>query len=157
MADSDIRKIADILQRNASYLAGVAARSLVPNLPAPWDGSKSVDTQVQATGLTGQESPPWGQDEVASMVQSGMMRFGKVLALSILVEEPGLLADDLKWLVDMFKPRAALMANRAWLDRLSQAYVAACEPLLDTGQLKVVTQTVECALERVGPATEPHT
>ncbi|MBF6612005.1 MAG: hypothetical protein IVW55_02640 [Chloroflexi bacterium] len=153
MSDSERYKIAKTLQREATYVAQLAEKNFAENA--------SVNASVPAytmgafgdiPGLEGSVHGPVDRDEVRAMMQDGFRRLGGVVALSVLVDEPGLIVDDLQWLARIFSARQMEIRDPMWFDDLLTAYVKGAAAVLQSGDVPLVAGVVERAMAAL---TEP--
>jgi hypothetical protein len=86
------------------------------------------------------------------MVVDGFRRLGNVVAVSVLVDEPGLIADDLMWLERMGRALALPLGDREYVQRLVHTYVSACALVLGGDDLRYVEDITERALRLLGEA-----
>ncbi len=143
--------IARLLQREADYVASLAAQDLV----SKWEmdrllGKASPGAYRDTPGLHGKVSGPTSLDEAVRMMQDGYRRLGSVVALSLMVDEPGLIADDLQWLKRMFGARNMEPGGPVWMETLLDSYVRACESVLSDGEVETVRSVTQKALDLIG-------
>jgi hypothetical protein len=91
-----------------------------------------------------------GPDEAMRMVQEGFARLGGVVALAVLVDEPGLIADDMHWLKRMLGARQQNINYAIMFDMLLQSYVEACSQFVEEDQVAVIEDTVRRAKAILG-------
>ena len=148
MLQPDGRRIADVLQRNfLSYIAESAAKALGPLSLQEWATAPQTAVRTYAEAAPYGDAPaPRSQDEATRMIVDGFRRLGNVVSVSVLVDEPGLIADDLMWLERMGSALALPLGDRTYVERLVHTYVSACGLVLDGDDLKQVENIVERAL-----------
>ncbi len=153
MPEPSHRRIADTLQRNVDYIATCAAESLGTLAPEQWGRAaqevarEPIPSGRHRAGLGGEVTIPPTQDEAAMMIVDGFRRLGKVVAVSVLVDEPGLIADDLTWLEHMFGSLGLTRMDSTFVQHLARTYVSACGNVLSGDDLLAVETLVERALE----------
>jgi hypothetical protein len=69
-----------------------------------------------------------------------------VVALSVLTDEPGLIADDMRWLARMFGARNLSPDTGNWAAVLLRTYVEACDTVLPGDASATVRDVVERAI-----------
>ncbi len=95
---------------------------------------------------------PVDHDEASAMLQDGFRRLGGVVALGVLVDEPGLIVDDLRWLQRIFSARDIQISGPAWFGNLLAAYIKGAASVLQSGEMLLVSDVVERAMATL---TEP--
>ena len=91
---------------------------------------------------------------LAEMMRNGYERLGPVVALSVLTDEPGLIADDMRWLARMFAARDMHLGGDDWAAVLLRTYVDACASVLPAGSSGPVRDVVERAISILDGAAE---
>ncbi len=94
--------------------------------------------------------------EIQYMIRDGYVRLGGVIALSVFTDQPGLIADDLRWLRQMFSARNIPVPFPAMFEVLLRSYVRACAKVLGPEEVRIVTGTVERAREILEQEMEGH-
>lgn len=147
MTETDLGRITKTLRREAAFIAQLAARELASQVgPGSLPEAMALDVPDGEIPLSGRVSGLDSMDEVALMVQEGFQRFSHVVALSVLVDEPGLIADDLYWLKRLYTARQLRLGDMAALQGMVQAYVGACALVLDDSEHRIVQDVVARAL-----------
>ena len=142
MLDPVRRSITQTLQREVDYVAEHATRELMQRWSMAMSGDRPAGVEQAMAGLQGGLEGPQNADELVSMVEAGYRKLGGVVALSVLVDEPGLIADDMHWLERMFGARKLHPEAPAWQDLLLDAYVQACGSVLAEDQVEIVRDVV---------------
>jgi hypothetical protein len=146
MNDTARRKITETLQRDLDRIADLAAARLLSQLgnsglPDSWAPSISGDASSSRGQVASQGSP----DEGLHIIKEGFARFGGVLSLSVLVDEPGLVADNLDWLDRMMGARSMqLGAPMAAL--LTTSYIDACSTFLEPADIEILDDQIARAM-----------
>ena len=156
MADSQRAEVCKALEREVAALASVAASSLQQKWsawlpPLAEDGTAGPGI---ALGSSGGAHGPYTAAELAEMMRNGYERLGPVVALSVLTDEPGLIADDMRWLARMFAARDMHMGGDDWAAALLRTYVDACASVLPEGLSGPVRNVVERAISILDGAAE---
>lgn len=135
MVDAQKIEVARAIQRESDKLAAMSARLLAQSFAQHFAGGQQGQPPATApehdpTGLAGNERGPQNADEMIEMARNGFVRLGSVLALSVMVDEPGLIADDMRWLTRLFGARNVGMPTPGWLSLLLRTYADACDAVL---------------------------
>src|SRR5689334_4028500 len=110
MNDADRRKVTEALQRDVDRIADAAV-------------SEARAGFVSRPG----NGPGWSPAPEA--LREGFVHLGGTVALAVLVDEPGLIADDLSWLRRMMGARG-MQLDPPTIDLLFQSYLDACSSIL---------------------------
>jgi hypothetical protein len=145
MIDPVRQTIAGTLKREADFVAEHAARDLIQRWSEGLASRKPGAGEPGAAGLQGGTEGPSNADELMRMMQAGYQKLGGVVALSVLVDEPGLIVDDMRWLDRMFGERNMHPAVSSWQDLLLEAYVQACGAVLNDEESRLVRDVVDRA------------
>jgi hypothetical protein len=152
MTDHDRAEVCKTLQRESDTLANLAAASLEQKWMhqfASVHASDSAGRGVQ-TGRGARPDSAQNVDELTSMLREGFVRLGRVISLSVLVDEPGLIADDIHWLARMFGARQIAFNEDDWAAELLRSYTDACASLLPDTMCASVRESIERALVLLG-------
>jgi hypothetical protein len=139
----DRSKLNRVLQRESQRVARAATETLLPYMER---ALMPVRASNARGGLEGRASISTDPDEMALMMEDGFRRLGALVGFSVLVDEPGLIADDLIWLRDMLGGRGVRKLSHGWLENMMHVYVGACANVLDEEELRMVRETTERAL-----------
>jgi hypothetical protein len=148
MPDSQRAEVSKALEREVATLANVAASSLQEKWsawlpPLAEDGTAGPGT---ATGSSGGAHGAYTAAELAEMMRNGYERLGPVVALSVLTDEPGLIADDMRWLARMFAARDMHLGGDDWAAVLLRTYADTCDSMLPEGLSGPVRDVIERAI-----------
>jgi hypothetical protein len=152
MTDHDRAEVCKTLQREADTLANLAAASLEQKWMhqfAAVHASESAERGAQ-TGPGDRANHARDVEQMSSSMREGFVRLGSVVALSVLVDEPGLIADDIYWLTRMFGARQLAFNGDDWAADLLHSYTDACASLLPDTMCAPVRESVERALVLLG-------
>src|SRR5437016_4491725 len=125
MNDADRRRIAEALQRENDSVARAAASEANARFTSPL-GHGSLRSQLP------------------DLLREGFAHLGGALSLSVLVDEPGLLADDLDWLVRMLLARG-MNLDPPMIDLLLQSYLDACSTILEAEEIEALRDLIDRA------------
>jgi hypothetical protein len=147
MKDTARRKITETLQRDLDRIADVAAARLMSQLGDSglrdsWGLSNSGDV----SGSRGQVVSKGSPDEGLYIIKEGFARFGGVLSLSVLVDEPGLIADDLDWLVRMMGAMS-MQLGAPTVALLTTSYIDACSNFMESGDVDILNDQIARAIQ----------
>ena len=124
MDTADLYRITKILQRETPEIAARAAGDLMVRLDT--DSPESVI-------LT--------RTDAEAVLCDHFVRLGGVLAMAVLVDEPDLVVDELKWL-QHFHPRS-FEPPANYRSLLTSTYMRACTSLLSSDELAVLADLVQ--------------
>ena len=142
-AQIDRPKINLALQRESQTIARAATQTLLPYMERALE---PVRASSSVRGPGNQVSHWTDPDELASSMEEGFRRLGALVGFSVLVDEPGLIADDLLWLRDLFRARGVRKLSQGWIENIVHVYVSACANVLGEGELRLVRETTGRAL-----------
>lgn len=149
MIDHFRTQVSKTLEREANTLANVATATLAQR----WISHAVAPTSsfpAPTSGLSEGNSPSWNRDELNSILRDGFVWLGSVIGLSIVVDEPGLIADDVRWLTRMFGARQISINSEAWVEELLHSYATACETTLPAEMCAPVHESIKDALQLLG-------
>jgi hypothetical protein len=128
MPEAARKRIADQLRRGALAVARDAARLFLQQL--------QLDAQTSAAAVEGAPAATslvLGQgrsDEAEAILADGFERLVGVVALSLLVDEPRLVSEELQWLDSSVGTRFEGVPGATDLDRLVASFAGACRLFL---------------------------
>ena len=129
MNDAARRKITEALQRENDSVAEAAASEANARFISPLSNGC-----LQST--------------LPDLLKEGFVHLGGALSLGVLVDEPGLLADDLDWLRRMLGARSVQL-DPPMLDLLVQSYLDACASFLGAEEIEAFADLVARAKGRL--------
>lgn len=142
MTDPHRTHIYNALERESYTLANLAATTLEQQwLPHLSTYPSQASGRLQKTVV---------QDDLRSMLRDSFLWIGSVTALSILVDEPGLIAEDAHWHVKMFGVQNMSHNYADWIEDLLRTYANACATVLPETTYSSVHDTIERALDIAG-------
>lgn len=151
MTDQERAEVCKLIQREADKLASHASRTLEQMWLANLTGRPAAETVPESAAsrpdLPGKPDTAPKADELTAMLRDGFVRLGSVIALSVLVNEPGLITEDLLWLSRMFSARN-ISVGGDWTADLLRTYAAACADVLPAASCEPIRETIEAALAR---------
>jgi hypothetical protein len=122
------KRIGDLLRQQAPAIARDAAGLFLQQL--------QLDAQTLAAGVEGAPAttslvlPVGGSDEAEAILADSFQRLLGVLALSLLVDEPGLASEELQWLDRSVGARFEGVPGASGPERLIDALSGACRHFL---------------------------
>lgn len=149
-------KIATTLQKQSDVVALRSSQLLF----ARW----GENTQMGSTAATRPVSIPQNgakgaedRDELSGMMRDGFRRLGGVIALSVMVDEPGLIVDDMQWLKRLFGARRFTPPDPGWISLLLASYVEATGTVLAPEEVESVRAVAGRALDQLAKEkSEPN-
>src|SRR4051794_10488922 len=126
MNDTGRRRTTETLQRELDHIAEAATARLLSQMGSSgFPGTGLPSKSGDSSGAHGKAERSESPNEAFHMVREGFVRLGGVLSLSVLVDEPGLLADDLDWLARMMGARS-MRLGAPMLALLMSSFIDAC-------------------------------
>jgi hypothetical protein len=128
MPEAALKKIGDLLRREAPAIARDAASLFLQQL--------HLDAQTSAAAVEGAPAatslvPAEGKsDEAEAILADSFERLTGVMALSLLVDEPRLLTEELQWLDRSVSTRFEGVPGATGLERLIDSLSGACRQVL---------------------------
>lgn len=143
MPDADRKQISDLLRRNEARIAREAARLF----------ARRAQPGHDSYGAT--------SDEAEAILADGFQRLAGVVALSLQVDEPRLVSEELQWLEWNVGARFDTVPAAPHLDLLADCFSEACRNSLTTEDcdlLREVFAQARAGLADIEPLlTEPRT
>lgn len=143
MPEVDLQRVAAVLRREEAVIARSATQLLYSQSALSEEGAEAGSSAVR---LGMNEVGAGGGDETEEMASEGFRRLGRVVALSLLVDEPRLISDDIGWLVRLTGSSSLPESDPSWFKRLLTAYLQACEPFLHGDEWHALMEVVEKSL-----------
>ena len=154
MSDVDRRKVTGVLQREADRITLDATAHFETRMRGDTPGEGITFPFAGQSGGHVVTEVAAGPDEARSMLREGFQRLGGVVSLAVLVDEPGLIADDLQWLKRMLGARKMLFDYSVMFDLLLDSYLQACMPLLSPPEIGVIRDSFAQAKDLLtGPSS----
>jgi hypothetical protein len=135
LAEAERRRLTTKLEAERGIIAERAARLLVDS----WSSRRPRDESLTP-------SNPATAAEALGMFEEAFRQMGGVLSLSVLVDEPQLLTDDMQWARRMLEAREIPLSDREWMGVFLGAFVRAAEGSLTPREIAAVQHQVDRAL-----------
>jgi hypothetical protein len=130
--------------------AGTIARDASSDLRIEWSAIFSVPQTASsvpdASGLEGSQVPLEAGDEMLGMMRNGFTHLGGVVGMSVLVDEPGLIIEDMQWLKRMFGARQMVPPIQDWDGLLLRTYAEACRSCLAPEEMVLLQDIIDRAI-----------
>ncbi|MEO8288334.1 MAG: hypothetical protein ABI670_18070 [Chloroflexota bacterium] len=111
-------------------------------LPVPRSEGRASSTN----GVDGISRLVATSDEALSMMRNGFTYLGGVVGMSVLVDEPGLIIEDMQWLKRMFGARQMVPETHDWDGLLLRTYAGACRSCLAPEEMDLLQDIIERAI-----------
>ena len=156
MNDAGRRKITEALQRENDSVAEAAASEARARIISQVSNG-SLRSQAAGIGdrAVGRQRSPHQQagtrdsrSPLPDLLKEGFVHLGGALSLGVLVDEPGLLADDLDWLRRMLGVHG-MQLDLPLLDVLARSYLDACSSFLDAEEIEALDDLIARAKGRL--------
>jgi hypothetical protein len=156
MDDANRRRITETLQREADRIAEVGASEARARIISQVSNG-SLRSQAAGIGdrAVGRQRSPHQQagtrdsrSPLPDLLKEGLAQMGGALSLGVLVDEPGLLADDLHWLRRMLGARG-MQLDPPVIDLLLRSYLDACSSFLDAEEIEALDDLIARAKGRL--------
>jgi hypothetical protein len=144
----DRRQLVAVLEREAEHVALNAATIFTSGMSEFERGAGSwcvLSTTTPGSHEALSDNGHGSHDESIPTLEEGFQRFGRVVVLAVLCDEPKLVSDDLVWLRDMLRARDVEVDYPLVSDLLLNAFLKACSSILTPGQALVVGDVFERA------------
>ena len=152
MDAADRRRIAETLQREFDRIAEAGATRFLSQLSS---GSLRLQGPGTRDRVAGRHRSPHQQAgirapqyPISDLLKEGLTQVVGTFSLGVLVDEPGVLADDLDWLRRMLGARG-IHLDPTMLDLLLRSYLDACSSLLEPQDIEALDDLVARAKGRL--------